>query len=170
MKVSDNKVLRYILQAFNYTLFMAIIWYFSNMPSFRQLGDDQAVLTIAFSHAGETLKPCRTLSPEELAALPPNMRKPTDCPRERSPVVVEAHMDGELIHRQVEEAPGLFKDSGVDIYLLRKIPAGKHQLKIQMDDSVRKAGFEHSFEQEITIEPAQILLVDFLPELGFMLK
>lgn len=170
MKISDNKVLRYLLQAFNYSLFMAIIWYFSNMPAYRQLGEDQAVLTIAFSHAGEIREPCRTLSPEELAALPPNMRKPTDCPRERSPVIIEAHMDGELIHSQTEEAPGLFKDSGVDIYLLKKIPTGKHHLKIVMDDSVRKQGFEHSFEQDIIIQPAQILLVDFLPETGFILK
>lgn len=170
MKISDNIVLRYILQAFNYTLFMALIWYFSDMPAFRQLGEDQAVLTIAFSHAGEIREPCRTLSAEELAALPPNMRKPTDCPRERSPIIIEAHMDGELIHRQTEEAPGLFKDSGVDIYLMKKIPAGRHHLKIQMDDSVRTEGFERSFEQDITIDPAQILLVDFYPDIGFILK
>ena len=79
-------------------------------------------------------------------------------------------MDGNLIHSQTEEAPGLFKDSGVDIYLLKKIPVGRHHLKISMDDSVRKEGFEYSFEQEILIEPAQILLVNFLPERGFALK
>lgn len=170
MNTTDNKILRYPLQAFNYTLFMAIIWYFSTAPSFRQLEEGQAVLTISFSHAGEIREPCRTLTPEELAALPPNMRKPTDCPRERSPVIIEASLDDELLHHQTEEAPGLFKDSGVDIYLTKKIPAGQHYLKIKMDDSVRKEGFEHSFEQNIYINPAQILLVEFQPESGFTLR
>ena len=170
MKMSDNTVLRYLLQAINYTVFMALVWYFSAAPPFRQLAEDQAVLTISFSHAGVTREPCRRLTQEEMAALPPNMRKPTDCPRERSPVVIEAHLNGELLHSQVEQAPGLYKDSAVDIYLTKKIPAGEHHLKISMDDSVRGEGYEHVFEQDIRIDPAQILLVDFVPEIGFILK
>lgn len=170
MKAPDNIVLRYILQALNYAMFMALIWYLSTAPAFRQLEEGQAILTISFSHAGEIREPCRTLSAEELAALPPNMRKPTDCPRERSPVIIEAMLDGKLIHSQTEEAPGLYKDSGVDIYLMKKIPAGEHHLAIRMDDSVLRQGFDRTFEQDIVLEPAQILLVGFYPDRGFVLK
>jgi hypothetical protein len=166
----DNKLFRYILQAFNYSVFMALIWYFSNMPPFRQLGEDEAVMTIAFSHVGEIKEPCRKRSAEELMALPPNMRAPMDCTRERSPVRIEAFLDNHPIYVHTAEAPGLFKDSGVNIYHLTKVPAGKHHLQIKMDDSVRKEGFEHAFEQDVMIAPAQILLVDFIAGKGFIVK
>ena len=39
-----------------------------------------------------------------------------------------------------------------------------------MDDSVRKEGFNRKFEQDITIDPAQILLVEFEPLTGFVIK
>lgn len=166
----ENKLFRYILQAINYSVFMAIIWYFSSEPSFRQLGENEAVLTIAFSHAGEIREPCRKRSAEELLALPPNMRAPMDCPRERSPVKIEALLDGLPLYIYTAEAPGLFKDSGVDIYHSTKVLAGKHRLEIKMDDSVRNKGFSHIFEQDITIAPAQILLVDFINGKGFIVK
>jgi hypothetical protein len=39
-----------------------------------------------------------------------------------------------------------------------------------MNDSVRFEGFNHSFEQPVSIEPAQILLVGFEKENGFVLS
>jgi len=166
----NNKFLRYLLQAFNYTIFMALIWYFATSPSVRVIEDDEAMITVAFAHAGETLEECRRLSQEELLKLPPNMRKPDDCPRERSPIIIEAMLDGEIIYNKTMLPPGIFNDGGVNIYYKSKVPAGKHSFKIRMDDSVRKQGFNHTFEQDINIDPAQILLVEFDPLTGFFLK
>ena len=166
----QSKVLRYGLQAINYTVFMALIWYFSTSPSIRIMMDDEAVITMAFAHAGATREPCRKLSYEELAKLPPNMRKPEECPRERSPVVIEMLLDGQPIYSESLDPPGLFSDGGVDVYFSKKIPAGKHRFAIKMNDSVRIEGFNHTHEQEIDIEPAQILLVDFDSEKGFILQ
>lgn len=166
----DNKFVRYSLQAVNYTVFMALIWYFSTAPSVRVIEDDEAVITVAFSHAGETREECRKLSQEELLKLPPNMRKLDDCPRERSPIIIEAMLDGETIFSKTMLPPGIFKDGGVNIYYSNKVPAGKHLFKIKMDDSVRKEGFNHQFEQEIDIEPQQILLIEYEPLTGFVIK
>ena len=69
----DNLFLRYLLQAFNYAIFMALIWYFATSPSVHVIEDDQAMITVAFSHAGETLEECRRLSQEELMKLPPEL-------------------------------------------------------------------------------------------------
>ena len=166
----NNKFMRYLLQAFNYTIFMALIWYFATSPSVRVIEDDEAMITVAFAHAGDTLEECRRLSQEELMKLPPNMRKLEDCPRERSPIIIEASLDGEIIYSKTMLPPGIFNDSGVNIYYSSKILAGKHSFKIKMDDSVRKQGFNHSFEQDINIEPAQILLVEFDSLTGFAIK
>lgn len=166
----QNKALRYLLQAINYTVFMALIWYFATSPSIRILEEDEAMITIAFAHAGESREPCRRLSQEELSKLPPNMRKPEDCPRERSPVVIQALLDGNTLINETLQPPGLFKDGGVNVYFSGKIPAGSHHFEIRMDDSVRKEGFDHTFEQDINIKPAQILLVNFNSQKGFVIQ
>ena len=164
-----NKPLRFLLQAFNYSLFMGVVWYFASSPSIRLIGADEAKLTIAFAHAGQLREPCRMLSQEELNKLAPNMRKLDDCPRERSPVTIEAKLDGAIVYSASLPPPGLFGDGGVDVYFSAKIPAGEHQLNLRMNDSVRVEGFNHQFGQMVTVEPAQILLVEFNKKQGFVI-
>jgi hypothetical protein len=170
MKGIENKPLRYLLQAINYTVFMALIWYFASAPSIRLLEHDEAMITIAFAHAGDLRQPCHKLSSEELANLAPNMRKLEDCPRARSPVIIEALLDGETLYSKTLLPSGLYSDGGVDVYFSGKVTAGSHRFEIAMNDSVRQQGFNHSFNQQITISPAQIVLIDFDTEKGFVVK
>ena len=102
--------------------------------------------------------------------LPPNMRKPEDCPRERSPIIIEAMLDGKTIYSKTMMPPGIFNDGSVNIFYSSKVPAGKHMFEIKMDDSVRKQGFNYQLMQDINIKPAQILLVEFEPLKGFVIK
>jgi len=166
----NNKPLRYLLQAINYSIFMGLVWYFASAPAVRLIGENESKITIAFAHAGQLREPCRMLSQEELNELAPNMRKLDDCPRERSPVLIEAELDGETIYDVSLPPPGLFGDGGVDVFYSAKIPAGEHHLRLKMNDSVRIEGFNHQFEQTVNIEPAQILLVSFESKYGFVLK
>jgi hypothetical protein len=168
MAWNPTKPVRYLLQAFNYAVFMALVWYFSAAPAVRLLAEDEAVLTIAFAHAGQLREPCRRLTQEELNQLAPNMRKLEDCPRERSPVTIEALVDGELVYRDVLDPPGLFDDGGVDVYFSTKIPAGEHMLTLRMNDSVRVEGFIHELGRSISVNPTQVLLVGFDKEQGFV--
>ena len=110
------------------------------------------------------------LSPEYLSPEYHNMRKPEECPRERSPVTIEAHLDGQSLYGESMQPPGLFGDGGVDVYYSRKIKAGNHRLTLKMSDNVRVKGFNHVFEQLVAIEPAQILLVDFDSRYGFIIR
>jgi hypothetical protein len=160
------ELLRYPLQALNYALFMLLVWYFSAAPPYRHLTAEQAVVTVAFAHAGQRREACRELSQEELARLPPNMRAPVDCPRERSPVTLELLLDGELLLREVVNAPGLYSDLGVDIYRSAKVPAGTHELAVRMNDDVRVPGPTHSRTQTVSLAPAQRLVVDFDSDTG----
>ncbi len=166
----QNKVLRYSLQAVNYTIFMALIWYFATSPTIRVLAENEAMITIAFAHAGDLLEPCQKLSSEELAKLAPNMRKLENCPRERSPVIIEASLNGKTLYNESFLPPGLFRDGGVDVYFSDRVPVGKHKFEIKMNDSVRNNGFNHTYRQDIDISSAQIMLVDFDPENGFVVK
>ena len=170
MSAVTGKPVRYLLQAFNYSVFMGLIWYFATAPSFQVLDDDQAVITMAFSHAGKLREPCRRLTQEELNELPPNMRKLDDCPRERSSVLIEMKLDGEILYNAKLDPPGFYSDGGINVYYSKKIPAGAHSFEIKMDDSVREEGFEHHYQKDIEIEPSKILLVEFLSEGGFLVR
>lgn len=156
-----NNVLRYGLQAINYTLFMAMVWYFSFQPPYRQLEEGQAVVTLSFAHAAQLMEPCVRYTQEELQKLPPNMRLPMKCPRERSPTILELYLDSKLMAKHDVEAPGIHNDQGIDLFDRIKAPAGDHQLRIWMNDDVNVEGPTYQFEQAITLKPEQQLLIEF---------
>jgi hypothetical protein len=68
---------------------------FATSPTYRQIPDDVALIKLSISHLGD--RECRKRTPEELAKLPPNMRAPMDCPRERSDINLEVDLDGEPV-------------------------------------------------------------------------
>ena len=149
-----------------YALFAATIGFFSSYPRYRHLAHDQALLKLSFSHPGQLVSECRRRTQEELAALPPNMRNPLDCPRERSPVTVQLALDGSVLARREIPPAGLSRDGSSTIYARFPVPAGSHRLSIQLKDSVREPGFNYSRDEELRIQPGQIVVVDFNPERG----
>ena len=81
-------------QALLYALFALIVGVFSQWPPYRHLDPGQALIKVSFSHTGKPVGDCVRRSVEELAKLPPQMRKAVDCPRERSPVSIEVDIGG----------------------------------------------------------------------------
>ncbi|VAX08363.1 hypothetical protein MNBD_GAMMA26-549 [hydrothermal vent metagenome] len=161
-----NKPVRYLLQAINLGLFMLLIAAFSSGPAVKQLEADEAVVTLAFGHAGQPVRECRARTPEELAALAPNMRAPMDCPRERSVIKVLLEMDGEEVFNLDAHPPGAFKDQGVDVYHSIIVPAGKHRFTVRLNDSALIEGYNHTGEYEADLAPAQLLFIDFNAGMG----
>ncbi len=167
--MANNQIVRYLLQAVNLFLFMWLIAAFSSGPVVRQLEEGMAVVTLAFGHAGDPIRACRQRTPEELAALAPNMRAPMDCPRERSTIKVELIMDGELIHNIVAPPPGAFKDQGVDIYENITVPVGRHEFTVRMNDNALVDGYTYSSSYTADLKPAQLLFIDFsMQKAGFV--
>ena len=156
-----NKILRYGLQAFNYLLFMVVVWYFSINPPYHQLEEDEAVITLSFTHATKIREACRKLSQEELMALAPNMRLPTSCPRERSQLNIELYLDEKLVTKEVLEPLGFHKDQGVSLFKKIKVKAGEHVLRVWMNDDVNVDGPTYKYEEKINLKPEQLLLLDF---------
>jgi len=140
---------------------MWLIAAFSSGPVVRQLDEGMAVVTLAFGHAAKPIRACRQRTPEELAALAPNMRAPMDCPRERSIIKVELLMDGELIHSIAAPPPGAFKDQGVDVYESIAVPEGIHEFTVRMNDDTQVEGYTYSNSYTANLVPAQLLFIDF---------
>jgi len=78
--------------------FAVLVGYFSNAPAYRSFPADAALVKLSLSHAGARKVECRRFTPEEIAALAPNMRRPLDCPRERVALRVELDIDGHNLY------------------------------------------------------------------------
>lgn len=130
--------------------FALLVGALSVWPRYRLIEPDHALVSLSFARAGQRLRECRALSPAELAALPPNMRAPSDCPRERHPVEVELWVDHELVYRAVHEPSGLWRDGESTVYARLPVPAGVRDLRIGLRDSGRAEGFD--LESTTTVE------------------
>jgi hypothetical protein len=149
-----------------YGAFAAAIGVFSRWPAYQHLAPDQALIKLSFNHQGKPVAPCRRPSAEEQAKLPPNMRAPLVCPRERSPITVELDIDGKPALRRVAQPSGLSRDGASALYHRIELPAGTHALAVRLKDSVLSAGFDYTREATVTLKPAQVVVIDFDPEKG----
>jgi hypothetical protein len=134
---------------------------FTIWPRFSQLQEGNAIISLTFSHAGQRVRECRKLSQEELNKLPPNMRKPSDCPRERHPVKVSFSADGQVLYEQILPPSGFWKDGESTIYNRIEIPAGSHELFIGMSDSGSEKGFDYTGQTGFTLAKGQHMVVEF---------
>lgn len=155
-------------QVLLYGAFALFIGVFSRWPAYQVLAPDQAVIKLSFSHHGKPIADCRQMSAAELAKLPPNMRAPVQCPRQRSPVTVELDVDGVKTFRHVAMPSGLSRDGASAVYQRMELAAGLHQIAVRMNDDARKSGFTHVREAAVMLKPGQILVIDFDPATGGM--
>jgi hypothetical protein len=153
-------------QAVLYALFALFIGVFSRWPTYHHLGPDQALIKLSFTHTGKPVGDCRPLSADELAKLPPNMRAPMKCPRERSPVTVEVDIGGVPAMRRVLAPSGLSRDGASAVYQRLQVAAGEQRIAVRLNDDARQAGFTHQRDETVTLAPAQILVIDFDAEQG----
>lgn len=161
-----SPVAAWVGQALLYALFALFIGLFSRWPVYHALAPGQALIKVSFTHAGKPVGDCRKQTDAELARLPPNMRAPTKCPRERSPVTVEVDVDGVPALRRVATPSGLSRDGASALYQRLQVKAGEQRIQVRLNDDVRHPGFTHQREATVKLAPAQILVIDFDAEKG----
>ncbi|MBC5768699.1 hypothetical protein [Ramlibacter albus] len=148
------------LQAALYTAFMALVALLSTAPAWQALPPGTAVVTVTLLHHGQRVEPCRPYTAEELARLPPNMRAPQKCGRERVPVLVELDIDGVNVMRESAPPAGLSRDGASSLYRRVQLTAGEHRLTVRMKDAPGDP-FNHTREATVKLAPAQVLVIDF---------
>ena len=152
---------RYIAQFVTYAAFAAVIGLFSVWPEYRMLESDEAFVSVTFSHAARRIGECRQLTQEELDELPPNMRKPNSCPRERHPTYLEMRANGKIIFAETLLPSGLWSDGKANVYSRTNIKAGQYELFVGMNDSGGEGRFDYELSVETRIEAGQNLVVGF---------
>jgi hypothetical protein len=165
-----KRLMPWLGQALLYGLFALFIGIFSGWPDYRALPADQALLKVSFIHHGQRVAECRPYTPDELAKLPPNMRAPMKCERERSPVTVELELDGAMVYRQVAAPSGLSRDGASAVYHRIALPAGEHRIAVRLKDSASAAAFTYTRDATLKLKPAQVLVIDFDAQKGITLS
>lgn len=138
----------------------------SDWPVYRQIRAGDAVVLLTFVHGADRRAACRRLSPQEIAKLPPNMRRVQDCPRGRRPLDVELDLDGQTVYRASLPPTGIAGDGPSRVYQRFVVPAGSHDLAVRMRDSAKTEGFDHTREERVALSPEQMFVIDFRSETG----
>ncbi len=146
--------------------FSAVVGLLSVWPRYEMVETEKAIVTITFSHAAQRVGECRLLTQEELNKLPPNMRKPSDCPRERFPVRIELRSGDDVLYEDVLPPSGIWSDGKANIYQRQFIDAGVHDLFVGMNDGGGDAGFDYEETVRLDIKPGRNVVVRFDLESG----
>ena len=144
-----------------YGAFVVVIGLFSVWPEYRFLNSDEAMISLTFSHAAERVETCRRLTQDELNALPPNMRKPDECPRERHAAYLELRANGELLYSGLLLPSGIWNDGKANIYNRTTVAAGDYVLAVSMNDSGTEDRFDYEYQESLHIRAGQNLVVSF---------
>jgi ferredoxin/coenzyme F420-reducing hydrogenase delta subunit len=139
---------------------VGIAW-LSQSPSIQLLPPGNAIVSLGFSHAGQRVAECRVLSQDDLNKLPPNMRKPSECPRERFPVEVQVEFDGQSRYHRSMDPSGRWKDGESVFYQRIQVPAGTTTIRVLMADQGTPGDWKFVFEQVLTLADADHVLVEF---------
>ena len=138
----------------------------SDWPSYSQIPKNSGVVMLTFVHGADRKGECRRLTPEEIAKLPPNMRRVQDCPRGRRAIYVELDVDGRSLYRASLPPTGIAGDGPSRVYQRFVLPAGQYDLAVRMRDTARSDGFDHARRERVVLSPDQMLVVDYRPESG----
>jgi hypothetical protein len=153
-------------QALLYALFALVIGVFSQWPPYHPIKPGQALIKLSFTRVGKPVGDCRKPSAEEQAKLPPNMRAPEICPRERSPITVQVHIDGAKALERTAAPTGLSKDGAAAMYQRLMVPAGERRIAVRLSDDVRARDKPYQREATVALAPGQVLVIDFDAEKG----
>jgi len=152
---------RILGQFLTYTAFAAVIGLFSVWPEYRMLDQKEAIISLSFSHAAQRIGECRQLTQAEMNELPPNMRKPNSCPRERHSAYVEVRADDEVLFAETLLPSGLWQDGKINVYHRSTLRAGEYRLFVGMNDSGSDTGFDYERTANLRVGPGQNLVIGF---------
>lgn len=148
-----------------WAVFALVVGLLSVWPRYNLVDPENAIITMTFAHAAERIGECKILTQEELNKLPPNMRKPADCPRERHVVRLQVRSGDNVLYEDTLSPSGIWSDGKANIYQRVIVPAGVHNIFVGMNDSGGGAGFDYETHASIDIAPGRNVVVRFDSEL-----
>lgn len=132
---------------------------FSAWPAWQSLPADHALIRLSFTVSG--VRNCRDRTPEELAALPRNMRQAQVCDRRRAPVLVVMELDGVTVLDALLPAGGLAGSGPSRVYQRFEVPAGDHEIALRLRTDPQATEDTATATRRVTLLPGQSLAIDY---------
>jgi hypothetical protein len=134
----------------------------SQLP-WRPYAEGTALVRLSWRSASEPVQECRVATAEELAALPPHMRREKICERRHTPFRLEARVDGQPVRELVIEPAGASGDRPLYVFEELPVSPGAHRLTVSFEE--QRAGRADSppralrLEAALELAPREIALV-----------
>ena len=144
-----------------YLAVISAIGYLADSPSYRYTAADKAELKVFVRFSGVRLGDCRQFSAEEVASMPANMKRPAECPREKSPVRFRLHINEELLIDQTLKPAGIHDDGVISFYERHVLDPGVWQLAVAVDTDIQREGYEDTFFRVIRTEVQNSIVIGF---------
>ena len=144
-----------------YAMFAAVVGLFSVWPEVRLFADDEAVVSVSFSHVGKRIVECRVPTPEEINAMIADLSKKTDCPRGRHPIRVEIKTGDDILYGATIPASGLSSDGAAVVYQRIKVAVGQHRLQVSLSASGAQSGYDWAHIELVNLKSGQNLVIGF---------
>ncbi len=137
----------------------------SNRPLHRSLPDGVGTLTLSFGHGADRRAACRPATEDEMAKMPPNMRRREICPRERPPIRVELDIDGKRMFEADVPPSGIAGDGPSRVHKRFLLPEGSHEVAVRLREQA-DGDFTWDAERTIRIDPGANRVIDFKAAAG----
>ena len=146
-------------------LSLFVVWGPSHVPFG---GAEQAPeLVVSFKHPGRNDQRCEAVSEEELAKLPPHMRRAEICERSRADVWLRVEVDGEVVHEQAYAPKGLSRDGSSVAVARIPVKDGPRRVNVRLGDSGKKGDWAFTEERVVQAQPGHRAVVVFDRLAGF---
>lgn len=146
-------------------LVFAAVASFSDWPRHRSVPEGMGVVSLSFGHGADRRAACRPATEEELAKMPPNMRRTEICPRARPAIAIEFEIDGTLVFAAEVPPSGIAGDGPSRVHRDFELPAGSHELVVRMRDRPGDV-FDWEGRKTVEIKPADHRVIDFRADGG----
>lgn len=168
MKLSDFGLRDWGVQGVLWSILLGGIGGFSRLPAVEVIPAGKTEIKLVVRYSGKRLGECAEMSTAELENLPPNMRSPVICPREKSPLYAELEID-DVVHVRETVAPsGLHNDGVIATFHRIAADTGEVHLELRIRDDERVEGFTHNMDETVSLSSDKVLTIHFTDD-GFRL-
>ncbi len=144
-----------------YAVFAVAIGYLSASPVYHYGSADMAVLKLSLDHAAERVEPCVRLTPAEVAALPPDIRQPAHCERQRIPLRLQLDVDGMTVIDIVAQPSGLWDDGPASVYERFEIEPGTHSITVRLRDGKDTTQWDYVRSDDVVLAAGRYFTITF---------
>jgi len=134
---------------------------------FQAYSPDEALLQVGLRHSTQFVQP-QTLSPDELAKLPPHLQLEQIQGAGRFPLRLVIKVDDQTLLDQVYQAQGVRHDGAAFVLEKIEITPGAHTFLIQVDDGGENQ-LRTVIQETVEVEPGQVIVVGSDPVTEFEL-